>query len=130
MKKNLAMYILVNKDIEISKGKLPSQIGHAILRYITSDKGKYDKNLAEYLKLDDNKRIIVTLKCPVSRLEELERAGYPVQRDLGLTELPEHTLTTVCYGVLDRNVYRDDRLNSSEATCEIPSWLKRLRLYS
>ena len=38
-------------------------------------------------------------------------------------------LTAVCYGVLDRNVYRDDRLNSSEAICEVPNWLKRLRLY-
>ena len=129
MKKDLALYILVNKDIEIKKGKLPSQIGHAILRYITSEKAKEDKNLEEYLKLNDDERIIVTLGCPLSRLESLEKEGYPAQRDLGLTELPPNTLTTVCYGVLDRNVYRDDRLNSSEATCEVPNWLKRLRLY-
>lgn len=129
MEKDLALYILVNKDIEITKGKLPSQIGHAILRYITSTKGKEDKHLEEYLNLDDNKRIIVALRCPSSRLEALEKEGYPVQRDLGLTELPPNTLTTVCYGVLDRNEYRDDRLNSSEVTCEVPKWLKRLRLY-
>lgn len=129
MKKDLALYILVNKDIEISKGKLPSQIGHAIFRYITSQKGKEDKNLEEYLKIDDNKRKIIALSCPSSRLESLEQKGYPVQRDLGLTELLPNTLTTVCYGILDRNVYRDDRLNSSEVTCEIPKWLKRLRLY-
>lgn len=129
MEKDLALYILVNKDIEISKGKLPSQIGHAILRYLTSQKGKEDKHLNEYLNMDDNQRRIVTLSCPSSRLESLEQEGYPVQRDLGLTELPENALTTVCYGVLDRNIYRDDRLNSSEATCEVPKWLKRLRLY-
>lgn len=129
MDKDLVLYILVNKDIEITKGKLPSQIGHAILRYITSEKGKKDKHLEEYLNLDDNQRIIVALRCPSSRLEALEKEGYPVQRDLGLTELPPNTLTTVCYGVLDRNSYRDDRLNSSEVTCEVPKWLKRLRRY-
>ena len=129
MEKDLALYILVNKDIEITKGKLPSQIGHAILRYMTSQKGKEDKNLEEYLNIDDNERRIVTLGCPLSRLESLEKERYPVQRDLGLTELDPNTLTAVCYGVLDRNVYRDDRLNSSEATCEVPNWLKRLRLY-
>lgn len=129
MEKDLALYILVNKDIEITKGKLPSQIGHAILRYITSQKGKEDKNLEEYLNINDDERRIVTLGCPLSRLESLEQDGFPVQRDLGLTELAPNTLTTVCYGVLDRNVYRDDRLNSSEATCEVPNWLKRLRLY-
>lgn len=129
MEKDLALYILVNKDIEISKGKLPSQIGHAILRYITSQKGREDKNLEEYLNMDDNKRRIIALSCPSSRLELLEQEGYPAQRDLGLTELETNTLTTVCYGILDRNVYKDDRLNSSEATCEVPKWLKRLRLY-
>lgn len=129
MCKDLALYILINKDIEISKGKLPSQTGHAILRYITSQKGQEDKNLKEYLKIDDNERRIIALSCPASRLESLEQEGYPVQRDLGLTELDPNTLTTVCYGVLDRNVYKDDRLNSSEATCEVPKWLKRLRLY-
>lgn len=129
MEKDLALYILINKDIEISKGKLPSQIGHAIFRYITSKKGKEDVNLEEYLNMDNNKRIIITLRCPSSRLEALELEGYPVQRDLGLTELSPNTLTCVCYGVVDRNKYRDARLNSSEATCEVPSWLKRLRLY-
>lgn len=116
MKRNLALYILINKDIEISNGKLPSQIGHAILRYITSDSAKSDKNLQDYLAMDDNERIIVNLACGESKLKELEGLGYATQRDLGLTELPPNTLTAVCYGVVDR----DD---------EMPKWLKRLRIY-
>ena len=30
MDKNLALYILINKDIELSKGKISSQTGHSI----------------------------------------------------------------------------------------------------
>ena len=116
MNKELALYILINKDIDISKGKIVSQIGHSILRYITSDKGKKDKLLEQYLQLSDNCRIIIALACPQSKLESLELEGYPAQRDLGLTELKENTLTSVCYGVLDRNE-------------DLPKWLKRLRIY-
>ena len=116
MNENLALYILINKDIDISKGKIVSQVGHSILRYITSSKGKEDKLLNRYLELNDNDRVIIGLSCPQSRLEALEQEGYPVQRDLGLTELKENTLTSVCYGVLDRNE-------------EIPKWIKRLRIY-
>lgn len=128
MKKDLAMYILVNKNVEISKGKLPSQIGHAILRYITSEKGKGDVLLQEYLDMDDNERRMVTLSCPQSRIEELEKEGYPVQRDLGLTELEPDTLTAVCYGVLDRTEYTEGVCDGC-AVPEVPKWLKRLRLY-
>lgn len=118
MNQKLALYILVNKDIDITAGKLAGQVSHAIIRYITSNKGIADINLHEFLKMKDNERIIVTLKCPISRLEQLEKEGYPVQRDLGLTELEPNTLTCTCYGVVDRE--KD----------EIPSWLKRLRLYN
>lgn len=116
MDKNLALYILINKDIELSKGKISSQTGHSILRYINSDMGKNDKLLKEYLDMDDNKRIIVILECSQSKLELLELEGYPVQRDLGLNEVEKNTLTSCCYGVLDRNL-------------EIPKFIKRLRVY-
>ena len=115
------MYILVNKDIEISKWKLPSQVGHAILRYTTSTKGKEDILLKEYLNLDDNDRKIVTLACPESRMKKLEEEGYPAQRDLGLTELVPDTLTAICYGIVDKSESLDD--------VKFPKWLKRLRLY-
>lgn len=123
MEKDLAMYLLLNKDIEISKGKIPSQIGHAIIRYTTSPKGKEDNALKEFLDLDDDKRIIITLACSQKKLEQLENQGYPTQRDLGLTELPPNTITCICYGVVDRN---NKDCESAEG---MPKWLKRLRIY-
>lgn len=128
MEKDLALYILINKDIKISSGKMPGQAGHAIFRYITSEKGKEDKHLQEFLDMNDNDRRIITLGCPLSRLESLEQEGYPVQRDLGLTELPPNTLTMTCYGVLDR-AERIEGYNTSYRVSEVPKWLKRLRLY-
>lgn len=128
MEKDLALYILINKDINISSGKMPGQVGHAIFRYITSEKGKEDKHLQEFLDMNDNDRRIITLGCPLSRLESLEQEGYPAQRDLGLTELPPNTLTTLCYGVLDRTE-RIEGYNNSYIVSEVPKWLKRLRLY-
>lgn len=113
------MYILVNEDIKISKGKLAGQVGHAVMSYIyygaikPLQEGKEIESLEEYMKVQ--KKII--LKCPQWRLEELEReGGYTVIRDNGLTQLEPNTLTCVNYGIM-----------TPSAT---PLWIKELKLYN
>ena len=124
---NKAMYILVNEDIKIGKGKLAGQAAHASLTWLYRNFIKdYDGNsigITENMQtfLDDymevQKKII--LKCPQWKLEELEREGkYIVIRDKGLTQLEPNTLTCICTGVSDRD------LN------EVPEWVKELKLYS
>ncbi|MCM3109919.1 aminoacyl-tRNA hydrolase [Lederbergia lenta] len=113
------MYILVNEDIKISKGKLAGQVGHAVMGYIYHNaikplqEGKQIESLDDYMK--EQKKII--LKCPQWRLEELEEQGcYTVIRDKGYTQLEPDTLTCVNIGIL----FPDN----------IAPWVKELKLYN
>ena len=115
---DLAMYILVNKNMEISKGKLAGQVGHAVSSFFYHCKDK--KLLDNYMK-GQQKKII--LECPEQKLLEYEKEGFITIRDNGLTELIPNTLTCVNLGIFDRaNI--DEYGNS-----EVPKYVKRLRLY-
>lgn len=98
MERDLKMYILVNEDIKISKGKLAGQVGHAVSTYFYH-MGEIEKFilLDEYMK--EQKKII--LKCSQQDLIHLESEGCVAIRDSGLTELPKGTLTCVNLGILD-----------------------------
>ena len=120
----LAMYILINEDIKISKGKLAGQTAHASMtwlyrNYIRQYNGLLVCNTEEKREFLDKymecqKKII--LKCPQSILEELEATqNYITIRDKGLTELSPNTLTCVCVGVIDKH--------------KAPDWIKNLKLY-
>lgn len=101
MTRDLKMYILVNEDIKLSKGKLAGQVGHAVSSYL------YNAGEMDYfLFIDDymkglQKKII--LKCPQHELEMLEQEGFVSIRDAGLTHLEAGTLTCVNMGVLEDN---------------------------
>jgi len=93
------MYILVNEDVKISKGKLAVQVGHAVATYFYNVFLKLDsipRWLKDYMS-NYQKKII--LYCPQYKLEELENLGYITIRDAGFTELEPDTLTCVCIGL-------------------------------
>ena len=122
---NKAMYILVNEDIKISKGKLAGQVGHAVSSWIyrycvkTADFEPFDENVNLFDAYMKGMQKKIILKCPQWKLEQLEREGeYIVIRDAGLTQLEPNTLTCVNLGILDRD------LN------EVPDWVKELKLYN
>lgn len=123
-KQDLRMYILVNEDIKINKGKLAGQVGHAVnvyvyrimnkcIRYMANGYKKYEDctdsdilGILEHALLDDYmdgeiKKII--LYAPQSKLEELESDGLVTIRDKGYTDLEPNTLTCVNLGILDYN---------------------------
>lgn len=112
------MYILVNEDIKISKGKLAGQVGHAVMSFLYHraikplQEGREIEPLDDYMK--EQKKII--LKCPQWKLEELEREGYIAIRDKGYTQLEPNTLTCVNYGIMTPSV--------------LPQWIKDLKLYN
>lgn len=122
----MKMYILVNEDIKISKGKVAGQVGHAVCTYLYRNFFRDRNNdlielshddycfLDKYMK--EQKKII--LKCPQWKLEELERENkYVVIRDLGLTELEPNTLTCICLGIFDND------------SSDIPEFVRQLKLY-
>lgn len=122
--KDYRMYILVNEDIKISKGKLAGQVGHAVASYIYNfmnlEVGIVDleyfmrDQIKEYMN-GEQKKII--LKCPQEKLEDLERhGGYRAIRDKGYTQLEPNTLTCINYGIFTPDT--------------IPEWIKELKLYN
>lgn len=111
------MYILVNEDIKIGKGKLAGQVGHAVMSYLYHkaikplQAGEQIESLDSYMK--QQKKII--LKCPQSKLEGLEsEGGYSVIRDNGLTQLEPNTLTCINYGIMTPD--------------QLPKWIQELKL--
>ena len=114
MNNDYRMYILVNEDVEIKKGKLAGQVGHAVASYfwklMKNPEEKENELLNEYMEIQ--KKII--LYAPQSKLEELEREGHITIRDKGFTQLEPNTLTCVNIGIYDVN--------------EVPKWVKKLKL--
>ena len=113
---NKAMYILVNENLKIGKGKLAGQTAHASLTWLYRNFIKdYSGNHIEITEEMQN----FLDECPQSKLEELEKEQkYIVIRDKGLTQLEPNTLTCICIGIFDRD------------TDEVPEWVKELKLYN
>jgi PTH2 family peptidyl-tRNA hydrolase len=114
VKMDWKMYILVNKDIKIGKGKLAGQVGHAVASFMYNfalDHGV--EELTDYME-NDQKKII--LKCPQEKLEELEKEGYISIRDKGYTQLEPDTLTCINFGIWS---WREE---------DKPDWIKELKL--
>jgi PTH2 family peptidyl-tRNA hydrolase len=109
---NLAMYILVNKDIKIGKGKLAGQVGHAVAVYFY--RRKYTQEFIDNYMIIQKK---IILECSQETLKILESLGYITIRDKGLTQLEPNTLTCVNLGIFDRD--KD----------EVPEFVKTLKLY-
>lgn len=115
---DLAMYILVNKDIEITPEKLAGQVGHAVAVFFHECKNEELEN--NYMSKHQKK---ILLECPEKKLLELEKEGYITIRDAGFTELVPNTLTCVNIGIFDR----DDLDENGHRL--MPKFIKRLQLY-
>lgn len=116
----LIMYILVNKDLTMSSGKVSAQVAHSIVNYMEE---LFTSRASDYLvyrtwKMGGQKKIV--LQASQSLLEELEKNdkyGRLAIRDNGLTEIPPNSLTAICLGINTRENFYE----------ELPK-LKRLRL--
>lgn len=98
MDQDLRMYILINQDIRISKGKLAGQVGHAVAVWFYQNLN--NQSLMEEYMMNEQKKII--LKCSSDKLEGLEKEGFITIRDKGYTELESNTLTCINLGVYSR----------------------------
>lgn len=114
------MYILVNSDVKISKGKLAGQVGHAVASYMFRIMQNMRENedvndfemISNYMKVQ--KKIL--LKCDEEKMLELEsRNNYITIRDKGLTHLIPGTLTCINLGIYKEN--------------DVPDFVKKLKLY-
>ncbi len=108
-----AMYIFVNKDLSMDKGKIAGQVGHVVqkmLEYILPIVVKLDaglvtmKNLDEqtkthvqsYLSWAKNGMAKIVLKATQIELEEfISKHNAFYVRDAGLTQIAPNSLTVV-----------------------------------
>ena len=90
----LVQYIVVNKDLNMSAGKLAAQVGHACTICAVNEFGN-----ALFTEWYRNSQKKIVLAGHQKDLEKLESEGYYAVRDNGLTEIPSGSLTAISLGV-------------------------------
>jgi peptidyl-tRNA hydrolase len=96
----LIQYYVVNKDLNMSAGKIAGQVAH-VATIIAEDmlsKSKSEILFKEWLLKNNQKKII--LRGKQKDLEKLVDQGFYYIKDIGLTEIPEGSLTCVGLGVM------------------------------
>ena len=107
----LVQYIIVNKDLEMSPGKIAAQVGHVCTictyQYLTLGEDKtwcqlknVDKDKFNKWYKGDQKKIV--LHAHQKELEKLVDAGFIYIHDNGLTEIPAGSLTVVSLGIMSK----------------------------
>lgn len=101
MSEPIVMYLFVNTDLNMTKGKIASQVGHAVM-VITEEiiRHGYEKypppqSYMMYMKWKEN-CVKIVLRATTDQLKELlkmEEARHII--DNGDTQVPENSLTVV-----------------------------------
>ena len=107
----LIQYVVVNKDLGMSAGKIAAQVGHVCTicayHYLIEDNNdiwckpkNIDKTKFIHWYNGDQKKIV--LEGHQKDLEKLVNQGFIFVRDAGFTEIPEGSLTAVSLGIMTR----------------------------
>lgn len=115
----LQQYLIINKEIDLSKGKLAVQTAHASARFERAVANElsiplFDSNLYQKWAKGNEKKIVVRGK--LSLMEKLETEGWISVRDSGLNEVEANTLTVVISPPMDKQ--------------DVPKWMQRLQVYT
>ncbi len=104
-KRDLVQYFVVNKDVNMSKGKTAAQVAHAAtlstLELVSAKSSFVDRqpDFVEWLQTGMKK---IILKASQAELEKLEKAGFFSIRDSGLTEIQKGSLTVTALPPMDK----------------------------
>jgi len=102
----MKMYVLVNKDLDMSVGKTAGQVAHSVVDYLDNIKYEVEIQACHYWKdRCDQTKIILGVDTKTMKKYENHHLAYPVY-DLGKTELEPHTLTCICMGVISSDEAR------------------------
>lgn len=103
----LIMYFIVNKDLNMSPGKIATQVAHTLTNYmneiwIESGSRRNIEHRRKYLTwFDEHNQKKIILRAKQTILEKLKDKFWAI-RDLGLTEIEKDSLTCVCLGIMTR----------------------------
>lgn len=110
MEDELVQYYIVNKELNMSAGKLAAQVAHVATIIATMKRF----NDTFHMWYQGNQKKII-LKGSEKELNKLIEQGFYYIRDIGLTEIPENSLTVVGLPPMKRS--------------EAQKYVKRLQLY-
>ena len=107
------MYIIVNDDLKMSKGKIASQVGHVVQIIIENIIGYYIDNKKNkeselyydnYVKWKDGGSTKIVLKSNQQNIEKLIKLkGIEYIRDAGKTQIEPNSLTVIGFYPQSRN---------------------------
>ena len=97
-KHELIQYIIVNKDLNMSTGKIASQVGHVCTVCAVHSTVNHIVEFDDWYN-GEQKKII--LQAHQNVLEKLENNYYSI-RDKGYTEIEPNSLTAVSLGIMTR----------------------------
>lgn len=126
------MFIIINKDLEMSEGKVNAHVAHAVIDYFHNEirrgyeeAGYTDEWVEAEILNDINEKIsefknggdtVIILEGREKLLKELQQKGYTTVIDAGYTEVESGSITAVNVGI-----FTDDNK---------PKEIKRCRTYS
>ena len=91
------MYIFVNNDLNMSKGKIASQVGHVILSIVehilNNKKSDEFARYKEWKNQGQPKIILKATEDDLNKLKELPESKYVI--DAGVTQVKPNSLTVV-----------------------------------
>ena len=107
----LIQYLVVNKDLGMSSGKIAAQVGHACTictyKYLTEDTdlswgGNFQLDKDKFLAWYKGEQKKIVLEGHQKDLEKLVENNFFFVRDAGYTEIPANSLTVVSLGIMTR----------------------------
>lgn len=114
--KKCYMYILVNKSLRMTPGKVAAQVGHAVERLtLACHKSKHFKDF----RACGTPKIVLSVPTEeqfIQILDQTKKYKKVYIIDEGMTQVPKNSVTVVGYSLMYEN--------------EIPSVLKTLSLYN
>lgn len=103
LEKNIKMYILVNNDLKMGKGKIAGQVGHCVSGLIRNLEKNPTRKYNEWLHNGEAKIIIKSTENEMLMLRKKYRDKTVEIHDLGKTQIESGSLTTIGFLPLDRD---------------------------
>lgn len=95
------MYVVVNNDAQMNKGKIASQVGHVVMNMALTLVAKQRMSLLDAYQADGmHKKIVLRATEPEMRaLFDKYGSNYTCVKihDAGLTQVPANTLTAIAF---------------------------------
>lgn len=117
----LVMYIVVNRELEMSAGKIAAQVGHVIVKYmrkvcsaVSKEFCSDNQNLCDQWIKQGQIKVVLGASQPTMEKLCLLPGVYSII-DEGRTEVPPNSLTALCFQPMVRS--------------DAPKEIRRLQLY-